>query len=67
MLLLRSLSRTIQEEHDDASLPPLIFGVLDFPNSGAAAAQDAFSRGVMLLHSFEFDDAHSVFLKAQAI
>ena len=56
-----------QEEHDDASLPPLIFGVLDFPNSGAAAAQDAFSRGVMLLHSFEFDDAHSAFREAQAI
>lgn len=56
-----------QEEHDDASLPPLILGILDFPNSGAAAAQDAFSRGVMLLHSFEFDDAHSAFLAAQAI
>ena len=56
-----------EEEHDDASLPPLILGVLDFPNSGAAAAQDAFSRGVMLLHSFEFDDAHSAFLAAQAI
>jgi tetratricopeptide (TPR) repeat protein len=56
-----------QEEHDDASLPPLILGVLDFPNSGATAAQDAFSRGAMLLHSFEFDDAHSAFLAAQAI
>jgi tetratricopeptide (TPR) repeat protein len=55
------------EEHDDASLPPLILGVLDFPNSGDAAAQDAFSRGVMLLHSFEFDDAHSAFLEAQEI
>ena len=55
------------EEHDEDSLPPLILGVLDFPNSGAAEAQDAFSRGVMLLHSFEFDDAHSAFLEAQAI
>lgn len=54
-------------EQDDASLPPLILGVLDFPNSGAVAAQDAFSRGVMLLHSFEFDDAHSAFLEAQVI
>ena len=56
-----------EEQHGDVSLPPLILGVLDFPNSGAAAAQDAFSRGVMLLHSFEFDDAHSAFLEAQAI
>ncbi len=54
------------DAHDD-SLPPLILGVLDFPNSGAAAAQDAFSRGVMLLHSFEFDDSRSAFLEAQSI
>jgi tetratricopeptide (TPR) repeat protein len=46
---------------------PLILGVLDFPNSGAEAAQDAFNRGVLLLHSFEFDDARSAFLEAQAI
>jgi tetratricopeptide (TPR) repeat protein len=56
-----------QEEHDDESLPPLILGVLDFPNSGASEAQAAFSRGVMLLHSFEFDDAHNAFLEAQEI
>jgi tetratricopeptide (TPR) repeat protein len=55
------------EDHDEDSLPPLILGVLDFPNSGAAEAQDAFSRGVMLLHSFEFDDAHSAFLEAQEV
>lgn len=56
-----------EEKHVDESLPPLILGVLDFPNSGAADAQDAFSRGVMLLHSFEFTDARSAFLEAQAI
>lgn len=56
-----------QEQHDDDSLPPLILGVLDFPNSGAADAQDAFSRGVMLLHSFEFDDAYNAFAEAQEI
>ena len=46
---------------------PLILGVLDFPNSGAGAAQDAFTRGVLLLHSFEFADARAAFLEAQAI
>jgi tetratricopeptide (TPR) repeat protein len=46
---------------------PLILGVLDFPNSGAEDAQDAFTRGVLLLHSFEFDDARSAFLEAQAV
>ncbi|MEX2497123.1 MAG: hypothetical protein WD448_13590 [Woeseia sp.] len=46
---------------------PLILGVLDFPTSGAPGAQDAFARGVMLLHSFEYEDARSAFLEAQAI
>lgn len=43
-----------------------ILGVLDFPNSGLPEAQDAFERGVMLLHSFEYDDARSACLEAQA-
>ena len=47
--------------------PPLILGVLDFPTSGDPAAQEAFERGVMLLHSFEYDDARRAFLEAQAI
>ncbi|MDH4125324.1 MAG: hypothetical protein OEW64_06390 [Gammaproteobacteria bacterium] len=46
---------------------PLILGVLDFPTSGAPAAQDAFERGVKLLHSFEFTDARDAFIEAQAI
>jgi len=66
-LALTAQSFAGDQKGHDASLPPLILGVLEFPNSGAATAQDAFSRGVMLLHSFEFDDAHSAFLKAQAI
>jgi tetratricopeptide (TPR) repeat protein len=68
LLLTTSPTRAhdVTGAHDD-SLPPVILGVLDFPNSGDAAAQDAFSRGVMLLHSFEFDDARSAFLEAQAI
>jgi tetratricopeptide (TPR) repeat protein len=69
-MLLGAATPTIahdQEEHSDETLPPLILGVLDFPNSGAAVAQDPFARGVMLLHSFEFDDARAAFLEAQAI
>jgi hypothetical protein len=52
------------KEHDDHA-PPLILGVLDFPNSGSLDAQDAFDRGVKLLHSFEFDDSRAAFLEAQ--
>lgn len=40
-------------------------GVIVFPNSGNAAAQPAFLRGVKLLHSFEFDDAAGAFREAQ--
>ncbi len=54
-----------QVHENDA--PPLILGVLDFPNSGAAEAQDAFDRGVKLLHSFEFEDSRAAFLEAQEI
>ena len=40
-------------------------GRIDFPTSGAAAAQPAFLRGVLLLHSFEYDDAKEAFREAQ--
>ena len=40
-------------------------GKIDFPTSGAAAAQPAFLKGVLLMHSFEYDDAREFFLEAQ--
>lgn len=40
-------------------------GSIHFPNSGADQAQDAFHRGVLLLHSFEFEDAAEAFREAQ--
>jgi len=40
-------------------------GRIDFPTSGATAAQPAFTKGVLLLHSFEYDDAKAAFLEAQ--
>jgi tetratricopeptide (TPR) repeat protein len=42
-------------------------GRLDFPNSGAAEAQEAFARGVLQLHNFEFDDSHEAFVEARTI
>jgi tetratricopeptide (TPR) repeat protein len=42
-------------------------GSLAFPNSGAAAAQDAFVRGVLLLHSFEYEDAREAFHEARRL
>jgi len=42
-------------------------GHISFPSSGAAAAQTVFVRGVLLLHSFEYDAAIAAFREAQRI
>jgi tetratricopeptide (TPR) repeat protein len=48
------------QERDDARL-----GRIHFPNSGAAEAQEPFLLGVLLLHSFEYEDAARAFREAQ--
>ena len=40
-------------------------GVIDFPTSGNAAAQPLFIKGVLLMHSFEYDDAREAFVEAE--
>jgi tetratricopeptide (TPR) repeat protein len=40
-------------------------GELSFPNSGNAAAQAPFLRGVKLLHNFQYEDAIAPFQQAQ--
>jgi tetratricopeptide (TPR) repeat protein len=42
-------------------------GNIVFANSGAAAAQGDFLRGVALLHSFEYEDAAKAFKAAQKV
>ncbi|MGB5879364.1 MAG: hypothetical protein WBH85_04975, partial [Thermoanaerobaculia bacterium] len=42
-------------------------GRIDFPNPGSPEAQDEFIRGVLLLHSFEYEDAREAFQEAQRI
>ncbi|UCF21129.1 MAG: hypothetical protein JSU87_07015, partial [Gemmatimonadota bacterium] len=42
-------------------------GSLSFPNSGDAGAQDDFLRGVLLMHSFEYERAADAFRTAQTI
>lgn len=66
-LLFTSIASAHDGKEDDNQSVPLILGVLDFPNSGSAEAQDAFDRAVKLLHSFEFSDARDAFLEAQEI
>jgi len=62
------------DEPDSAAVVPASdlthvegLGSIHFPNSGADAAQDAFYRGVLLLHSFEYGDAAEAFRRAQQI
>jgi tetratricopeptide (TPR) repeat protein len=40
-------------------------GVIDFPTSGNSAAQPLFVKGVLLMHSFEYDDAREAFVAAE--
>jgi tetratricopeptide (TPR) repeat protein len=40
-------------------------GRVEFPNSGNAAAQAPFIRGLLLLHSFEYEDAAVQFAEAE--
>ena len=40
-------------------------GRIEFPTSQTGAAQDAFIRGVLLLHSFEYEDSKDAFVEAQ--
>ena len=47
--------------------PDAALGDIRFPNSGSKPAQPAFIRGVLLLHSFEFDDAAGFFREAQRL
>ena len=42
-------------------------GTVHFPNSGTSAAQEDFIRGVLYLHSFEYEPARTAFRTAQSI
>jgi tetratricopeptide (TPR) repeat protein len=46
---------------------PSSLGRIAFPTSGSPQAQAPFVRGVLLLHSFEYDDAIESFREAQRI
>jgi tetratricopeptide (TPR) repeat protein len=48
-----------------AQAPQQELGTIAFPTSGSAAAQDDFIRGVLLLHSFEYEPAAEAFRAAQ--
>lgn len=42
-------------------------GEINFPTSGSAAAQKVFVKGVLLLHSFEYDSSRTAFQEARRL
>jgi tetratricopeptide (TPR) repeat protein len=48
-----------------ASVSGQELGTIDFRTSGSPAAQPLFIKGVLLMHSFEYDDAREAFVAAQ--
>jgi tetratricopeptide (TPR) repeat protein len=63
LMLLVMLPATAWAQHAKHAHETL--GTVNFRNSGNAAAQPQFQRGVALLHSFEYGDAAEAFRAAQ--
>ncbi|MEO1628238.1 MAG: hypothetical protein AAFV25_24025, partial [Bacteroidota bacterium] len=51
----------------DSTTPSNELGELHFQPTGLPDAQPAFEKGLLLLHSFEYEDAREAFLEAQSI
>ncbi len=64
-LVLCSLFGTTTMADDIA--PQHLLGKIDFPNSGAPAAQADFIEGVLYMHNFEYAEAGAAFKRAQAV
>jgi tetratricopeptide (TPR) repeat protein len=57
----------VPDRHAHGGHGPAGLGVVEFPNSGAKAAQPAFLRGLALLHSFEYEEAAESFAEARKL
>lgn len=69
LLLVPALGALAQGHASHTDAPAAVgtrLGSINFPNSGAAAAQPDFLRGVLLMHSFEYEQAGEAFRAAQA-
>ena len=68
--MLSSISSAHEGAHDTSSTSSgheVALGTIDFPTSAGPAAQQAFVRGVLYLHSFEYAPAAVAFREAQTI
>jgi tetratricopeptide (TPR) repeat protein len=64
-LALHGLITPVPSAQDQGTAP--ILGHISFPTSGSSKAQPSFIRGVLLLHSFEYDDAIAAFREAERL
>ena len=62
IFLLAALACSSPQAADHSDL-----GSIDFPTSASPEAQEHFITGMLLLHSFEFNDAREAFLEAQKV
>ena len=62
IFLLAALACSSPQSADHSDL-----GSIDFPTSASPEAQEHFITGMLLLHSFEFNDAREAFLEAQKV
>lgn len=70
LLSIASPPLLAQHQHGSAapaSGAPVELGSISFPNSGSTQAQPHFLRGLLLLHSFEFESALQAFAQARKI
>lgn len=65
LALASAFAGLVVAQQDIPARAPL--GTISFPNSGAAAAQGDFLRGVAWLHSFGYEEAIDAFRAAQKI
>lgn len=56
-----------EQQSDTVEKPAVQLGEVSFPVKGDKEAAAFFEKGLLLLHSFEYEDARAAFLKAQTI
>jgi tetratricopeptide (TPR) repeat protein len=64
-LLFAAPALAQHEGHNDHESKAEVLGVLDFPTTASTKSHDAFVRGVLLMHSFHYDEAAEAFREAQ--
>ena len=67
ILLIAFIAVTVQAQHSHHQTPAEDLGDVQFANSGKPEAQETFRRGLLLLHSFEYDRAAREFVEARRI